>query len=29
MIRVSPRCNILERNAGKVWAEPPPGFDIV
>ena len=29
VIRLSPRCKIIERTEGKTWAEPPPRFDIV
>ena len=29
VIRLSPRCQIIERAEGKAWAEPPPRFDIL
>ena len=29
VIRLSPRCKIVERTEGKMWTEPPARFDIV
>ena len=29
VIRLSPRCQIVERTERRSWAEPPPRFDIV
>lgn len=29
VIRLSPRCKIIERAEGKAWTEPPPRFDIL
>ena len=29
VIQLSPRCKIIERTEGKMWADPPPRFDII
>ena len=29
VIRLSPRCEVIERTKGKRWTAPPPHFDIV
>ena len=29
VIRLSSRCEIMERSKGRRWTEPPPRFDIV
>lgn len=29
VIRLSPRCKIIERTEGEVWAAPPPRFDVI
>lgn len=29
IIRLSPRCKIIERTANHMWIEPPPRFDVI
>lgn len=29
VIRLSPRCKIIERTERKTWTDPPPRFDVI
>ena len=29
IIRLSPRCKIIERTTNRTWTEPPPRYDVI
>ena len=29
IIRLSPRCKIIERTTNQTWTEPPPRYDVI